>query len=223
MSASEGPAGAGGRLAPYMPIVRAALYGVVLIALQLGLIFLAQPEEPMAVFGENGRLEIAQVLLLLVAGGIALEVAQKHPRERGLGILFVGLVVAVLVREHNNDLKAIDVPRLWQMLVGAVVGATVVAAWPKRKSLPGAIARFGRTSGFAWLAAGFMTLVFVQALDEKAIWVPILGEEFPYAARRVGEETCELLGYWLFLVGLFEWRLALTRRGQDGGAADAQG
>ncbi|MDJ0973814.1 MAG: hypothetical protein QNJ98_05095 [Planctomycetota bacterium] len=223
MNASEGPTGSGGRLTPYLPIMRAVLYAVLLIVLQLSLIFVSPPDDPMTTFGENGRLEIAQVVLLVLAAGIAISVARTHANERGLGILIAGLVVAVLVREHNNDLKAIDIPRLWQMLVGAVIGGTVVATWPMRKSLPGAIARFGRTTAFPWVAACVMTLVFVQALDEKGIWVPILGEEFPYAVRRVGEETCELLAYWFFLVGMFEWRLGLPRRSLDGGEAPGQG
>lgn len=223
MVATGGSTAAGKGLAPYLPLVRVVLYAAGLIGVQLTLMFVAPPDDPMAVFGENGRLEIAQVVLLGIGFWIVAAIGRGRDDQRALAIVLAGLIVAVVVREHNNDLKRIDVPRLWQLLVGVVLGITLALAWPRRRTIPSALAGFLRTQGFAWCAAGVFTLLFVQALDEKSIWVAILGEEFPYAARRVGEETCELLGYWLFVVGLFEWRLALGRRTPDGGGAPTEG
>mgnify|MGYP001819600814 CR=1 FL=1 len=98
----------------------------------------------------------------------------------------------------------------WQLPVVVVLAATSGIAWRWRSNLGPALRRLVGLPAFGWLAAAVLLTGFAQLLDEQSLWDFVLrGQEVPYAARRVGEETVEVAAFYLFLVGLIEYRVGL--------------
>lgn len=194
------------------PALRVVLYGVLLVLLGEVLISRWPAPDGWAIFGEDGRLEIAQVVLLALSILGAVLLAVRRPETRPLAVLWAGLLLAVLVREHNNHLKDHGFHGLWQMLVAAVFAATLALAWRSRAGFLPSLGRFLASPAFAWMAAGLLVMGFGQLLDELALWTKVLERpDFPYATRRVAEESLEFLAYAFGAIALLEHRLALGR------------
>ena len=196
---------------PWGTVLRVALYGVGLLALcDVALHRLPFPDHPLDLFGEYGRLEWIQVGLLVVSLALAVLTAVQRLESRALSVLLAGGLVAVLVREHNNYFKDNCFSGLWQLIVAAVLAVTVLVAWRWRETLLPAIRRLVSLPAFGWLCAAVLIAAFAQLLDEESLWVFVLErDEFPYAAKRVGEETAEVAAFYLFMVGLIEYRLTV--------------
>lgn len=193
------------------PIVRFFIYGAIILKIQHGLVLWLPAEQPMDIVGEDQRLEMAQNVILLLAFLMSACIARWDVGARPLAILAAGLALAVLVREQNNRIAAMDLPvKMFVILLG-ILGASLAIGWRWRRGFPAALNRFLRSPAFGWCGSGVIAVTFAQLLDERGLWVPILGEDMPYAVRRAGEEIGELLAYLLFLFGLFEWYLALRR------------
>lgn len=99
--------------------------------------------------------------------------------------------------------------------MAASLGLGVLFAWPSRKNLVPALGDLVLRPAFGWISAAFLLLAFAQVLDEESIWLLLLGEGYPYAARRMGEESVELAAYALLVVGLFEYVLTLRARSRS--------
>lgn len=198
---------------PWGALLRVALYGGGLLLLgELALHRLPQPDHPLDLFGEYGRLEWIQVGMLVVGFGLCVLTARQRPTSRPLSILFAGFLAAVLVREHNNYFKDNFFSGLWQLIAAAVVAVTVLVAWRWRSAFVPALRRLVSLPAFGWMCAGVLLVLFAQLLDEQSLWDFVLeGREVPYAVRRVGEEAVEIAGFYLFLVGLLEYHLGLRR------------
>jgi len=193
------------------PLLRVTLYGVGLLVLgDVVLHRLPTPDHPLDLFGEYGRLEWVQVGILLACLAVSVLTAIQRPASRPLSILLAGALVAVLVREHNNYFKDHHFSGLWQLIVGAVLAVTVLVAWRWRSHLVPALRALVSLPAFGWLCAAVLLTAFAQLLDEQSLWDFVLeGGAVPYAARRVAEETTEVAAFYLFLVGLIEYRLTL--------------
>ena len=193
------------------PALRVLLYGAGLLVLgDVILHRLPQPAHPLDLFGEYGRLEWVQVGLLVVSLGLSILTAVQCPQSRPLSILLVGCLAAVLVREHNNYFKDNHFSGLWQLIVAAVFGVTLLVAWRWRRNFLPALRTLVACPAFGWLCSAVLLVGFAQLLDEESLWAFVLeGQDIPYAARRVGEETVELAAFYLFAVGLVEYRLTL--------------
>ena len=190
---------------PWGPILRVLVYGVFLYALADVTLLRIPAEDGWALFGEYQRLEMVQVALLVLGMVLALAAALRHPSSRPVSILIVGMLAAVLVREHNNYFKDNYFSGLWELIVLAVLAITLALAWPTRRNLVPAVADLVRRPAFGWLSASLVLLAFAQSLDERAIWVLLLGEDVPYAAQRMAEESVEAAAYALCAVGTFEY------------------
>ena len=194
------------------PLLRVVLYGAGLLVLGDAVLHRwAYPEQALEVFGEYGRLEWIQVGLLALGVGVSVLTAVQRPASRPISVLLAGLLVAVLVREHNNWFKDNAVPGSWQLPVAVILAVTAWIAWRWRSNLGPALGRLVGLPAFGWLAAAVLLTGFAQLLDEQSLWDFVLrGQEVPYAARRVGEETLEVAAFYLFLVGLIEYRLGAS-------------
>lgn len=197
-------------LAVLAPALRALGYAAALVALGDALLLRWPAADGWALFGEDGRLEIAQVGLLgLAAAGAAL-LALRRADTRPVSVLLLGLLLAVLVREHNNHFKDLGFRGLWQLVVAAVAIGTLAAAWPARARTLPALARYLGSPALPWMGAALCALAFGQLFDEPGLWRLILGSgDVPYAARRAGEEGFETLAYACAAISILEYRLAL--------------
>lgn len=189
------------------PYLRIAGYGAVLLALGEVLLFRIRPESAWDVFDEYGTLEKAQLVCLGLGILLGLVTAVRYPASRPVSILLAGLLVAVLIREHNNYFKDRVGEGVWQIWVGVVIVVSVGVSACYRRNVWGALADLGRAPALAWMAAAVLLVVFGQLFDEHDLWAYMLEGVDPKAARRAVEECLELAGYYLFAVGLFEYWL----------------
>ncbi len=193
------------------PFLRVAIYAALLLGLGHFLIYGHSAEDPWEVFGEDGRIEVAQVVLLGLGFALSVLMAATRARSRPLSVLLAGFLAAMIVREHNNYFKDHVGDNVWQAIVGFVLVVTLAIAWRWRKNLGRALLDLVSGPAFGWLSAGVLLTLFGQLTDEVELWDFLLGEGYPYAARRSIEECFELVGIYFFLVGLLEHYLALGR------------
>lgn len=210
---------------PWGPLLRAALYGVGLAALgAVSLHGLPYPDHPLDLFGEYGRLEWIQVVLLVVSLALCVLTAVRRPASRPISVLLVGGLVAVLVREHNNAFKDHGFSGLWELIVAAVLVATVLVARRWRSAFVPALSRYVALPAFGWMCAAVLLAAFAQLVDEQSLWDFVLeGAYVPYAARRVAEETLELAAFYLLAAGLLEAHLGFPTDppGEPPGSVDS--
>ena len=194
---------------PVGPVLRVVLYGAGLLGLGYFLIHMHSETDALAVFGEYGRLETAQIVILLTSFGLTVSAALTRPASRPLSVLLAGLLLALVVREHNNYFKDHVGPGAWEAAVALILIPTGLVALKWRKNLWPSITHIVQSQAFVWMAAGVMLALFGQLLDEQSLWDLVLGKEPPYAARRILEESFELAALYFFLVGLIEYHLSL--------------
>ena len=106
-----------------------------LLALGHFLIYGHSAEDPWDVFGEDGRIEVAQVALLVLGLLLSVRMANRREASRPLSILLAGFLAAMIVREHNNYFKDHVGDNVWQALVTVVLVATLAIAWRWRRNL----------------------------------------------------------------------------------------
>ena len=116
-----------------------------------------------------------------------------------------------MVREHNNSFTDHVGQGTWEAAVALILIPTGLVALKWRKNLWSSITDLVLSPAFVWMAAAVMIAFFGQLLDEQSVWDLVLGEDPPYAARRILEETFELAALYLFLIGMIEYHLALRR------------
>jgi len=158
-----------------------------------------------AVFGENGRLELAQDVLIGVSFLLLVLCARRRPVTRPLAILLAGLAVAALVREQNNWFKDEVGHGVWQAVVAGVLLVTGLCVRKVGGNLGHALLDLLASPAFGWMAAGVAVFAFGQVLDERPIWNLLLGADVPYAAQRMAEECAETAAYGLIAAGTCEW------------------
>ncbi len=200
-------------------LARAVLYMAGLWVLGHVLILRLEQNDAWRIFGENGTLEVAQVVLLVVIGLLGVLLARGRPVSRPLSVLLAGFALAAIVREHNNWFKEVVGSGAWQAVVAAVLIPTLLIARRARGSVRGALADLIQRPAFGWLAAGLAIFVYGQVLDERPIWDLLLDNVVPYAAQRMAEECVETAAYWLLAAGFFEWWLTAPRGTADGPAS----
>ena len=156
------------------PLLRVVLYGAGLLV--LGDVVLhrwAYPEHALEVFGEYGRLEWIQVGILVLCVGVSVLTAIQRPASRPITVILAGLLVAVLVREHNNWFKDNAIPGSWQLPVVVVLAATAGIAWRWRSNLGPALRRLVELPAFGWLAAAEREQWLMHVV-EVPLWVMLL-------------------------------------------------
>lgn len=191
--------------APWAPLLRFVVYVAVLLVVGDVALHRVSAPDGLALFGEYGRLEMIQVAFLALGLAFAVLAAVRRPASRPATVLLAGLLAAVLVREHNNYFKDHGFSGLWELIAAAVVVATLLLAWRWRAGFTSSLVRVVSSPAFGWMAAAVVVVTFAQLLDERALWQLVLEQEdFPYAVRRMGEESLEVVAYYLFAVGLLE-------------------
>ncbi len=166
--------------------------------------------------GESSPVEFAQLGLLLATGILLWAMAGKSASVRGGLALAGGLFLAAAARECDAWL---DPLAKWAWLVPAlgVAAASAIWAWRNRVSVVPGLAAVCRTRHFSLLAAGMAVLLaFSRLFGQKAMWLPLLGEEHYRVVKNVAEEGLELLGDAL----IFAWAVLavaeLSRTGRRG-------
>ena len=160
------------------------------------------------VFGtsEYSPVEIIQAIILFTCGVIMAWVARYCASQRPLAILFGGLALAFLIRELDYFFDRFVVDNFWQVL-DAVIGALVIAyTYRHRLRLRIALARIWPSPGLTLLFAGAVILfAFAPLVGHEPLWQSILGEHYLRVTKLAIEEFIELIGYFLWMIGIIDY------------------
>lgn len=164
--------------------------------------------EPGDTYGtsEYSPIEIIQPLILAICGLLMLWVTRVYPPQRPLAVSFGGLAVMFFVRELDYFLDRLFADSLWQVLI-IVVGSLLIAyTYRQRVRLRIALIRIWPSPGLTLLFAGAVILfAFVRLVGHEPLWMSILGDDYRRVIKLAVEEFIELSGYFLWLIGSFEY------------------
>jgi hypothetical protein len=164
--------------------------------------------QPGDVYGtsEYSPIEIIQPLILAACGLLMLWVARTYPPQRPLAFAFGGLSVMFFVRELDYFLDRFLADSVWQVLI-IIVGALLIAyTYRHRVRLRIALIRIWPSPGLTLLFAGAVILfAFVRLVGHEPLWMSILGDDYRRVIKLAVEEFIELSGYFLWLIGSFEY------------------
>ena len=188
--------------------VRFTAYTLVIFVLLASLVPIIHDGD-IATFRENGPIEWAQFGLLVVTSAIFLSGACFVRWFRQVFFLLASLCATAAVRELDSLLdKAIP-------LLGWKIGLLIpilalYTLYASRTILKAQVRAFVTLQGFAILWTGFIVVVAVaQLVGHGDLLKQLLGDGYTRHYKRFIEETLELVGYWILLVGSCESLLQL--------------
>lgn len=161
--------------------------------------------EAESLFLENGMMEWAQIVMLLICVVLFQIVAQRTPEihEGAHLVSFLPLLACVRELDHVFDTQLFD--GAWQLIATGLllylIGFTL-RHWPDVKRQTLRILAIPSTGLFF---AGFlMVLVFSRLFGQRSFWELALQEDNIRLISRIAEESCETFGYLLLVFGCIE-------------------
>lgn len=155
---------------------------------------------------EYSPIELIQPLILAICGLLMLWVTRTYPPQRPLAYLFGGLAIMFFIRELDYFLDRFIVDSLWQVLIIIIGSLVIVYAYRNRTRLRIALIRVWPSPGLTLMFAGSIILfAFVRLVGHEALWQAILGDDYVRVIKLAVEEFIELVGYFLWLIGSFEY------------------
>jgi hypothetical protein len=155
---------------------------------------------------EFSPIEIIQPLILAICALLMLWVMRTYPPQRPLAAVFGGLAVVFAIRECDYFLDRYLVDNLWQVLVAISAAVIIAYAYRNRRRLRIALVRIWPSPGLTLLFAGALELfVFSILIGHEPLWMSILGDHYQRVFKLALEEFIELMGYFLWLIGSFEY------------------
>ncbi|MDD7441779.1 MAG: hypothetical protein PUG38_04055 [Sutterellaceae bacterium] len=162
-------------------------------------------------------IEIAEDIMLGAATLFFFAVARKVPEERGGILLIAGFLTALFIREQDFALDSIS-HSAW-LIPEAIVLVPLLWYVAKRglsEALEG-LGNFVRSDAFVLMAAGLaMLLIFSRLYGSGSLWKQFISDPSAmYVAKRISEESMELLSYALMAVsgGAYYAGRVLRRKG----------
>ncbi len=155
---------------------------------------------------EYSPIEIIQPLILAICGLLMLWVTKVYPPQRPLALAFGGLALMFLIRELDYFLDRFFVDNFWQVLIAVFGALLIVYTYRQRVRLRIALIRIWPSPGLCLFFAGAVILfAFVRLVGHEPLWQSILGDSYLRVIKLAVEEFIELSGYFLWLIGAFEY------------------
>ena len=192
---------------------RAILYMVLLacVALLPLLDIVTNPFGQEILFTEYSFVQLAQSLTLvmgIVAAGLLLY-RKVLPQ---LSFLIVVLLTCALVREQDSFLDQL-VDGLWQAMVTLILVGAVFQLVAQRKAVNAQIDWLCGHFSLGLMMSGFVIVAgFARYFGQGALWRRIMGEHYNISVQYFAEESIELLGYVLLMIGVIEFSVAALRQ-----------
>lgn len=151
-------------------------------------------------------MELPQELILVVIVGLHAYLIYRSQVGRTFNILFGGLALSSLIREHNNQLAELfDFHQAWAVGAVPVAIATAIYVFVNRQKLLAEFHAVRDTFGFGVLLIGLAFLhVFTRLFGANDLWHATMGENYLRVVARTVEEGTELAAYTIILLGTVE-------------------
>lgn len=128
-----------------------------------------------------------------------------------LSLLFVALLACALVRESDAFLDAVT-DGLWQALIVLILSGAAFRLFRHTDALKSQIAWLGNQFGLGLMLAGFVIVMgFARMFGRGEMWQQIMGDRYTKTIKYFAEESVELMGYVILLIGIIEISIAARR------------
>ena len=146
-------------------------------------------------------IEWVQDIVLLISMGSFFTLAKLIPEERGGILLMAGFMTSLFIREQDAYFDFIS-KSAWQIVLAVFLVILFWRVW--KRGLSEALE--GSQSFVAMIAGLGMLLVYSRLYGSGHLWSLFISEEGPkYIAKRLSEESTELLGYALMSISAISY------------------
>ncbi|MDX1571025.1 MAG: hypothetical protein R3200_11110 [Xanthomonadales bacterium] len=164
-------------------------------------------------FTEHTILEGMQLVAMAVPTIALVVFAAIQSSTRTLSATLALLLVCATIRELDLFFDTYVFDGAWQLLLSATLalGATLVwRDWQRFRNQAWALAS---TAAMGLLAAGTLTTtVFSRLFGMSEFWLAVMQERYDRSVKNAVEETVELYGYTLIMIGIIEYGVWLRSR-----------
>lgn len=187
-------------------LVRYLFYALLTGAMALCVTWEAQHVAIADRFGESSLLEYLQVVTLLLAALSAYLAGYFNASRATLSKMFAAAACIACVREFDFALDRYLFDGAWQLLVFMILLIAGLRAWQHRDELKETLLDFMQLPSFGIMVGGFITVfVFSRLIGRQVLWRAIMGDGYLGGVKTAVEESTELLGYTLILIGTLEF------------------
>ena len=170
-----------------------------------GVVVAAEAGYAAAMGMDDGPIEFAQLALCLAAAAVLFAAGGRHPEHAVLLRIWGVLGIFAAGRELDYLSERLIAEHAYMVITGpalASAGYLLATRWQEvSRSVPELAGR----SGVALLFAGFfIVVIYSQLIGQKELWQAVMGEGWQRPVKDMVEETSELLGYVLILLGSIE-------------------
>lgn len=162
-------------------------------------------------FAEFSFVQFGQVAALVacIIAASRLVVAGILPHASAV---IVGLLSCAVIRESDAHLDRLA-DGLWQALLFAILAGTAIFAGRYQSTINQQIAWLTSHYSLGFIIAGFISVVgFARVFGRGAMWQQIMGDSYTKSVKYFAEESVELLGYTLLMIGIIEFSMAAVRQ-----------
>lgn len=157
-------------------------------------------------FSEDSILEYLQVLALLFTALAAHMAGQWSKPRVALSSLLVGAACIACIREFDFALDRYIFDGAWQLMACITAFIAISRTWQHKADLKAAVCDFMGRPSFGMMSAGFFTVfVFSRLIGRQVFWQAVMGDGYMRVVKNAVEESTELLGYTLILIGSLEF------------------
>lgn len=164
-------------------------------------------------FSESSVTEYAQEFFLLLMVGISFFAYKKYRRFSTLHFSWGLLALAFLVREYNNFAHDYLFPYAWSTIVIALLLYLGFFLYRNFDRWKREFTSAANSYAFAILLVGMLILqVFSRLYGLPFMWEALMSDQYLHSIIRASEESIELLGYSILLIGTVEFYLLTKQR-----------
>jgi len=198
----------------WFAILRLIIYGLILLGIAQLLYLDAFNAIDGGKFSENSYTEWAQEIALILINIMVFWTGRVSPKDKAAMIGLNGFFLMSLIREFDMYLDVYVFDGAWQVLAFSTLGATLILLYRRRAELGQAVANVVRTPAFGFISSGLLiTYFFSRLYGRTEFWMAVMEEKYFRNVKNVSEESIELLGYTLILIGTIElFRILLNER-----------
>lgn len=189
--------------------LKVVMYSGVMAGIVL-IIFLDAQQPNSIKFSETSYTEYAQEFSLLLTTILFFLCGRLFPNQAVVGYLFGGFFGMAYIREFNTFLDTNVADGTWQALAYSLAALTVFLVYRRRKFFWQQLALFIESMPFGIVILGMLVVfIFSRLYGLHIIWQMTLEENYKYVITRASEESIELLGYAIILIGALEYAFYL--------------
>lgn len=171
---------------------------------------------------EGSLTELAQEWLLALAALAVVRRIARDPGERGFGLLWGGLLVAMLLRELDGFLDRLLWHGSWKLALGLWGALLLALVVNNRQSLLEPLARFVTTPACMQLMLGLLIIMlFSRLMGMGRVWAALQDDPPLRTVKNAVEEGIELLGYGLVASAALRYERAAGKPRLSGGTGTA--